>query len=505
MFKIMIFIHAFLISLLIHTATKGQLVLPGIFTDNMMFQQGMPIHIWGKDCPAQSITVELGVNTSKTIVQSDSTWEVYLPAQQATINPAKLTIKNKSQAFFIKNILIGDIWLCIGQSNMEFPVFKEQHYHTEKLEKPQAGLRFFNPTYVGKNVYGIPYTDSMASHLTPQHFYAGQWSVCDSNSMASMSAVGYYFGKNIVTHTGIPIGLINLSIGGAPIETFVDKNALLASPKFKEKGQGDWLINNSLPVWVRERGLQNIGNKTQVLSDENGKYHSYKPGFAYDAGIKPIIPFPIKGIICYQGESNAQELERVLEYNDLTTLMVTDFRKKWNQPSLPFYYTQLSSIDTLHYKSQYWPFFRDEQRKLMSTLKHCGMAISSDLGALHDVHPTNKKDIGERLSLWALSKTYHQRIIYCGPSPKKAIYKKNRVIITFTHSLKRLQKSTGTLLKSFSLNGIDDCNATIRGRKVIIHATGKPPFIYYGWKPFSNGNLVNSAGLPASTFRIMVE
>lgn len=170
-----------------------------------------------------------------------------------------------------------------------------------------------------------------------------------------MSAVGYYFGKEIMTTQGIPIGLINISIGGAPLESFISKKTLRNSRQFFEKVKGEWLTNDALPVWIRERGSQNISGIKDCPKDENGNNHSYKPGFAYQSGIKPIINLPIKGILCYQGESNAQEVERVNEYGALSVLMVNDFRKKWKQPKLPFYYVQLSSIDTVKYKGHLWP------------------------------------------------------------------------------------------------------------------------------------------------------
>lgn len=142
-----------------------------------------------------------------------------------------------------------------------------------------------------------------------------------------MSAVAWYFGKQLTTDLNIPVGLIHLSIGGAPLETFIDVKTLLSGKQFAAKVKGDWLKNNALPVWIRERGMQNIGNIPDVPADEYGKNHAFKPGFAFEAGIKPLLPMPVKGIICYQGESNAQEMERVMEYGALTALMVNDYRK----------------------------------------------------------------------------------------------------------------------------------------------------------------------------------
>lgn len=251
--------------------------------------------------------------------------------------------------------------------------------------------------------------------------------------------------------------------------------------------------------------MQNIGNIPDVPADEYGKNHAFKPGFAFEAGIKPLLPMPVKGIICYQGESNAQEMERVMEYGKLTALMVNDYRKKWKKPALPFYFVQLSSIDSANYRSQLWPLFRNEQRKMLQLIPNIGMVVSSDIGAKNDVHPTNKKVIGERLARWALNKTYLKKILPSGPLPLKARYENGKVTLTFNYQGNRLLTADGTIVSGFSTDGHTDCNAFIENDKVIILAEARPAYVYYGWKPFTDANLINSAGLPASTFKIKVE
>ena len=320
-----------------------------------------------------------------------------------------------------------------------------------------------------------------------------------------MSAVAYYFGKDIILNTGIPVGLINLSIGGCPLETFIDTKVMLANPAFKAKCQGNWLDNDALPVWIRQRGKENIANLPGVPSDEYGPFHSYKPGVAYQAGIAPLLSMPIKGIICYQGESNAQEMERVNEYAELSRLMVEDFRRKWKDPRMPFYYVQLSSIDTPKYKGQLWPDFRNEQRKMLSLIPFSGMAVCSDIGALNDVHPVNKKWVGQRLARWALAKNYNKNILPSGPLPITASYNNGLLSIRFSHTGNNLNSFEGETLRGFSLDGIKEVPAKITGDRVLIETTTKPSALYYGWSPFSKGNLVNADNLPASTFKLTVK
>jgi sialate O-acetylesterase len=489
----------------------SQLKLAKIFSDNMILQREQPVHLWGKAVPGKKVAVSFAKEINASIVKPDSSWSIYLRAQKANSNSQSLSVESAGEKIILKNVLIGDIWVCIGQSNMEWPMIKEKHYKEEINYSNQPLLRLYNPTYACKNIFGIKFTDSVAAILTADNFYKGNWQTCDSSSFKTMSAVAYYFGKQIVNDVNIPVGLINLSIGGAPLETFIDKEVLKWSKQFSDKVNGDWLVNTALPVWIKERGNQNVGQLANVPADENGKNHAFKPGFAYDAGIKPLLLLPVKGIICYQGESNAQEMERVNEYGALTALMVSDYRKKClpagqagKQPDLPFYFVQLSSIDTAKYKGHLWPQFRDEQRKMLQLIPNSGMAVCSDIGFKDDVHPTNKKEVGERLARWALNKTYKKNIIPSGPLPLKATYKNGRLIVSFQYTAKGLKTSDDMPLRGFSTDGRTETAASFGDSGILILSDTKPEYIYYGWKSFSDGNLVNSENLPASTFKIKV-
>ncbi len=491
--------------LIIPFFATAQLQVAKIFTDNMVLQRNEPIKIWGKAEPGKSVTVSIGNEKRSTIVQNDSGWAIIFNAQKANTQPQTFLITSGVERIEIKNILMGDVWLCIGQSNMEWPMVKEMHYEEEIQKSQQPLLRFYNPAYAGKNTFNVVFTDSIIQNLTAENFYKGQWQTYESNSIKLMSAVGYYFGQRIANELNVPVGLINMSIGGAPLETFISTNTLKNNLQFSKKINGNWLTNDALPVWIRERGKQNVGNLVNVPNDEYGINHAFKPGFAYESGIAPILNFPIKGILCYQGESNAQETERVNEYAALCALMVEDYRARWKQPKLPFYYVQLSSIDTVKYKGHLWPQFRDEQRKMLQLIPYSGMAVCSDIGFKNDVHPTNKKDVGERLARWALHKTYHTSIIPSGPLPLQAKYKKGKISITFQYSGNNLLTADEKSLRGFSTDGIHECEATIQNSKVVIAVKEKPAFVYYGWKSFTDANLINSEKLPASTFKIIVK
>lgn len=496
----------FLISIFILPVhCTGQLKLAKIFSHNMVLQRNQPIHFWGTAIPGKTISVAFANEKKKVVVKADSSWSLYFKKQNASVLPRQVTISSEAEKIVLENILIGDIWICAGQSNMEWEMQKEMHWETEKYLTNQPLIRFANPAPAGRNVYAVAFTDSINHRLTKDSFYLwNSWMVCDSNSIKTMSAVAYYFAKSITNKTGVPIGLINLSIGGAPIETFISREALQHSKQFYKKVQGDWLTNNSLPVWVRERGKQNAGNNTNGLKDDLGLNHAYKPGFAYEAGIKPLLPLSVKGLIWYQGESNAQEIDRVNEYAALSKLMIDDYRKQSIQPALPFYFVQLSSIDTIKYKGQLWPQFRDEQRKMMDIIPHSGMAVCSDIGAKDDVHPTNKKTVGERLARWALNKTYQQNIIPSGPLPISARYQNGKIIIRFQYVAKGLQTADGNVVRGFSLDGKTELKAFVENNKIIIPSKERSSVVYYAWKPFTDANLCNAVLLPVPTFRLKV-
>lgn len=483
----------------------AQLKTAPIFTDHMLLQRDQPIVIYGTAIPGIPVAATFAGFSQSTIAAIDSSWQIIFPAQAASAQPQSIQILSGSEKIVLKNIVLGDVWVCIGQSNMEWPMLREMHYNTEKASSNQPLIRLYNPSYAGKNIFNATFTDSVVARLTPNRFFAGKWELCDSNSIKTLTAVGYYFAKQLVSSLDIPIGIIHLSIGGAPLETFIRKEAMLADTRFSAKVSGNWLTNPSLPAWIKERGLQNIAKASGVPEDAMGKIHAFKPGFAYQAALASLTQFPVKGFLCYQGESNAQELGRVEEYADLFTLLVKDYRAQWQQNNMPFYFVQLSSIDTVTYKGQLWPIFRDEQRKMLQQLSNTGMAVSSDVGLKNDVHPTDKKTIGFRLAQWALNQTYHRKIIPSGPLPLSAVYKKGKVIIRFQYAGKQLITANGASLQGFCVEGGEMQLAKIRKKTVEIGVPNRPLYITYGWKPFSDGNLLNDAGLPASTFRIKVE
>lgn len=479
----------------------AQLKVAEVFSSNMVLQRGAPVNVWGKAVPGKLVEVKLGSTLRKSVAAKDSVWKVSMPNRPATLEPQSLIISSGDTVVQFQNILIGDVWICTGQSNMEWPMIKEQHWKDEIYNANQPCIRLLNPSPAGRNVFGVSYTDSLINRLTKERFYDWNgWENCDSSSGKLMSAVAYFFAKRIFAETGVPIGIINLSIGGAPLETFISTEALSQHVIFSKKVSNNWLTNDALPVWIRERGTQNVGNNKNVPVDELGPNHAYKPGFAFKAGIDGLRNFPVKGILIYQGESNAEELVRIDEYKELFKLFIKEYREVWSNSQLPIYWVQLSSTER-----KYWPIFRNEQLQLLKETYYTGMAITSDIGLRNDVHPRDKRTVGERLARWALNKTYKKNITPSGPLPLKAIYANGKVIVQFEYMAKGLKTSDAKPIRGFSTDGKNETEANFGHNVIIIPVSSKPQYIYYGWKPFSDGNLINSEALPASTFRIPVK
>ncbi|MBU3745599.1 MAG: sialate O-acetylesterase, partial [Sediminibacterium sp.] len=245
-YKISYFI---LLVLLLPCIVGAQLQLAPIFSDNMILQRNQPIVIYGKSIPGNTVSVSFKQIQEKAVTQADSSWKIIFPKQTASSVPFQVSIHSSSETIQLHNLLIGDVWVCIGQSNMEWPMMKEMHFKEEKATSNQPLIRLFNPVYAGKNIFNAPFSDSVIQRLTPDNFFSGKWQTCDSNTIRTLTAVGYYFASAITRELDVPVGIIHYSMGGAPLESFISKEAMRANPAFAAKVSGNWLLNTALPDW----------------------------------------------------------------------------------------------------------------------------------------------------------------------------------------------------------------------------------------------------------------
>lgn len=472
------------------TGDFGGLSLSSLYTDNMVLQCEQPLTITGKANSGEKISVTINGETKYAKTSLNGRWSVKFPPLKAG-GPYTVRISSPSKECTFKNVMAGEVWLCSGQSNMEFLLRAAQTGKTDIPFSDNTQIRLFDmkarwrtnpvewPTHV---------MDSL-NHL--QYFSDATWQTCTPLSAANFSAIAYYFGKKLQDSLQVPVGLICNAVGGAPTEAWIDRNTLeFEFPAILR----DWIKNDFIQDWVRGRAALNIKKATSRF-----QRHPYEPCYLYESGILPIKDFTVKGVIWYQGESNAHNKDA---HEKLFKLLVHSWRKHLTHQGLPFYYVQLSSLNRPS-----WPWFRDSQRLLLHKIANTGMAVSSDCGDSLDVHPTRKREIGERLASWALHKTYSRyHVVPSGPLYKSASFRKGAAYLSFDHA-ENLRTSDGAEPSTFEIAGEDHvfhpAKALIMGELVKVWSkhVPQPRIVRYGWQPFTRANLVNGAGLPASTFR----
>ena len=477
----------------------GQLTLPSIYSDNMVVQQGEPFTLHGTADAGEKITARLGKQKLKTTAASNGKWEVTFKPLKADGTPLTLTVESKKEKITLKNIVAGEVWLCSGQSNMAFMV-KESSHKEESLKTCETkNIRIYN---MKPRVYtdNIEWDEADLNAINKHNYYLPTlWQPATQESIDNFSAVAYHFGAMLADSLGVPVGLICNAVGGAPAEAFIDRKTLEWHPQLVDILY-NWKENDMVQDWCRGRAAKNIKKSNTSL-----QRHPYEPAYLHETGIAPIASYPIKGVIWYQGESNAHNTEL---HETIFPTLVKSWRTTWNKESLPFYFVQLSSIERPS-----WPHFRNSQRRLAGAIENCAFAVSSDKGDKWDVHPKNKKPIGERLARQALHHTYGKKhITPCGPTIEKAERKGNSIILTFAHA-QGLKSSDGEPLRTFEVAGkkgifypAETVEIIDGGRIKVRSCEVKAPYrVRYGWQPYTTANLVNSEGLPASTFEIHTE
>lgn len=472
------------------TKNFGGLKPDKVFADHMVLQRRQPIPVYGVANAGDLISVTFQRRTITATTDSYGHWKVNFPATQAG-GPFEMKINCKNDVVILKDILIGDVWLCSGQSNMAFPLVGAYGGRQELAHiKANTQLRLCQYKVL-KETDAIAWDTTVLKKVNQLQYFSGTWQTPDSLSMAGFSAVAYYFGKKISTEEHVPIGLIQVAVGGSPIESWIDRYTMEHDPILVDV-LTNWRTSDFVMDFCRTRADINLKNATLPK-----QRHPYEPCYNFEAGISSLTNFPIKGVIWYQGESNAHNLEL---YNKAFPVLVNSWREKWGIKNLSFYYVQLSAIDRPS-----WPAFRNMQRQLQKQVPDTHMAVSMDVGDSLNVHYTRKEPVGERLALLALHYTYKKSIVAEAADPLYARKQGNYVIVTFPLTTK-LIAAGNKVLQGFELVNVKGerfvAEALIKGNTVrlTIPASEDVKEIFYAMQPFTRANLFNSSGLPVSTF-----
>lgn len=475
------------------TGDYGGLRMGPLYTDGMVLQRDRPLRIAGTADAGERVEVSVAGQRCRTTAASDGRWEVTL-SPMAAGGPHTLKIATPGRKLAYRDVLVGEVWLCSGQSNMEFRLAQSAAAERDAVAGSDDGLRLFDMKARWRTDAAAWPEQVLDSVDRLHHYRPARWAAATPAVAADFSAVAYWFGRRLRDSLGVPVGLICNAVGGSPAEAWIDRATLERDfPAILR----DWRHNDFLQPWVRERAGQNL-----AASDRPARRHPYEPCYLFETGIEPLGRFPVRGVIWYQGESNAHNIEA---HERLFGLLVTSWRTWWNDPDMPFYYVQLSSLDRPS-----WPRFRDSQRRLLGRIPRTGMAVSSDRGDSLDVHPVRKRDVGERLAAWALHDDYGRRVTPSGPLFRSLEVEGGTAYVSFDWG-EGLRSSDGGPLRTFEAAGADGlfhpAEAAVVGSRVAVRSerVAHPVAVRYGWQPFTRANLVNGDGLPASTFLAEVE
>ncbi|MEI8383072.1 MAG: sialate O-acetylesterase [Planctomycetota bacterium] len=454
-------------------AARADVKLPKVIADHMVLQQKLPIPLWGTAEPGEVVTVSIGDNTATATADAKGKWSVKLKEMTAG-GPHELVVKGKNE-IKLTDVLIGEVWVASGQSNMEWSVSNSNNPKEEIAAAKYPNIRLFH-------VRKVP-------AVTPQDEVVldREWSQCSPETIGNFSAVAYFFGRELHKDLNVPVGLINTSWGGTAIEP-----------------------------WTPIAGFESVESlkplaaqvAAQQAKPEGVKAGAGGPSHLYNGMVHAIVPFGIRGAIWYQGESNRGQ---GVGYEQRMHALINGWRTVWNQGDFPFLYVQLApykyvkppATDAANLLPQVW----EAQTKTLA-MKNTGMAVTTDITNLNDIHPRNKQDVGKRLALWALAKTYGKTgLVYSGPLYKSMKVEGNKIRIEFDHVGGGLKARDDKPLSWFMIAGKEgdfvEATAVIDGNSVVVSSDkiAEPAAIRFGWNELAEPNLMNAEGLPAGPFR----
>ncbi len=482
---------------MVATATLRADVKPnGLFRDGAVLQQGIKLPVWGTAADGEKITVKFQGQTVTTVAK-DGRWQVWLKPLKSG-GPFTLEITGNNNVT-INDVLVGEVWLCSGQSNMAFQLHRANNAADIIPAARDTQLRLFT---VPHDAPDVPNTD-----------VNGKWSDVTPESVSNFSAVAYFFGRDLRAALKVPVGLISSSVGGTPAEAWTSHGTLAGDADLKKiLARHKEAVEKYDPEAAAARQKKAMEKHKQVaaaakaegkpvpkapkLQDNPERSHS-RPSALYNGMIAPLEPYGIAGVIWYQGEAN---YARATEYQKLFPAMIGDWRKAWNEGDFPFLFVQIAPFERIT------PEIREAQLLSWQKVPHTAMAVITDVGEEHDIHPTKKEPVGARLALAARAVAYGEKIEYSGPVYDSMKVRGNEVVLSFKHNGGGLMAKGGDL-KGFTIAGDDGkftpASAKIEGNTVVVSSpsVSKPVAVRYGWANTPDVNLFNKEGLPATPFR----
>jgi len=483
----------------------AEVKLPTIFSDHMVLEKTGKVPIWGKASPGEEVQVTLNRVSAKAKADSDGKWMVTLDLSKCGPGPFEMTVEGGNK-LTVKDVLVGEVWLASGQSNMAFLLEAAVDAESEVAASANPLLRQFR---VDRAEAAVPADDCK-----------GEWTVAGPETAGKFSAVAYFFGKNLQKELGGPVGVINSSVGGTPCEAWTSPQAIDTVPHLKE-------ARELALKEAAEAEKANPGPKGKQPRRQNGA-NKKNPSLLFNGMIHPLIPYAIRGAIWYQGEANAV---RAWQYRTAFPLMINDWRAQWKQGDFPFYFCQLANFDKNklpELADSPWAELREAQ-SLALKLPNTGMAVLIDLGESGDIHPRNKKPVGERLAKIAFANQYGKKVPFSGPVFESMKIEGNKARLAFSHiegglvakalpatvnvktktgeTAPLVRKSPNSELEGFAICGADNkwvwADARIDGDSVVLWSdkVSEPVAVRYAWADNPVCNLSNKAGFPASPFR----
>ena len=469
------FLRTFVVGLLLlgfASIAMAEVKLPAIIGSNMVLQRGEKVPVWGWSEPGTEVQVQFDGKTTKATADNDGRWQVML-GPFTVGEPKTMVIEtNKGDKVQLDNILVGEVWICSGQSNMGWPMSATFNAEEEVAAANYSKLRLFKV--------------QQAISQEPSKDCNGSWTECSPQNVSNFSAVGYYFARKLHKDLDVPVGIIDSSWGGTIIETWMPIESI--EPE----------IAKSVTNWWKAT----FGDKP---NDPNC------PATLYNGMIHPLIPYGIRGAIWYQGEGNRHV---AAQYGRLFPAMIDAWRRLWNKPEMPFGFVQLAPYryDTMNGevnngREQLLPEFWEMQSKTAQNIPAVGMAVITDVTNLTDIHPRKKEPVGDRLALWALATVYDKDLVYSGPIYKSMKIEGDKIRLSFDHVGSGLKTSDGKPLDYFTIAGDDKkyypAEAVIDGETIVVSSpeVKEPVAVRFGWHEAATPNFVNKEGLPASPFR----